>query len=292
PWLAALAAQQLDPLAVDPQLLRARAPGGGQTGPRLEPPDAGRGLAGQIVGAPAGVRLEIEKALVLTLQGGKQRQQRHMLVNVRKVAGVVLVTVFQAEDLREQQVTKRPRAAPWAAGSSPVRGLAAQSAAGDFAPMNDSGKQRQQRHMLVNVRKVAGVMLVTVFQAEGLREQQVTKRPRAAPWAAGSSPARGLAAQSAAGDFAPMNNSGKQRQQRHMLVDIRKVAGVVLVTVFQAEDLREQQVTKRPRAAPWAAGSSPVRGLAAQSAAGDFAPMNNSGKQRQQRHMLVDIRKV
>src|SRR6185312_8524564 len=163
PWLAALAAQQLDPLAVDPQLLRARAPGGGQTGPRLEPPDAGRGLAGQIVGAPAGVRLEIEKALVFTLQGGKQRQQRHMLVDVRKVAGVVLVTVFQAEDLREQQVTKRPRAAPWAAGSSPARGLAAQSAAGDFAPMNDSGKQRQQRHMLVDVRKVAGVVLVPVF---------------------------------------------------------------------------------------------------------------------------------
>src|SRR6185437_4857278 len=106
---------------------------------QLQPPDAVRGFggcSGQLIGAAAGVRLQIKKALVLAFQSGKQRQQRHVLVNIREVAGMVLVAVFQAGDLRQQQVTERPRAAPWAAGSNPVRQLAAQSAAGDFAPID------------------------------------------------------------------------------------------------------------------------------------------------------------
>ncbi len=101
--LSALAAQLRDQLQIVADFLGRRSRGGVGQAPRLEPPDAGGGLAGgsgQVVGSAAGVRLEIEKALVLALQGAKQRQQRHVLMHVREIAGVMLVAVFQIRLIR------------------------------------------------------------------------------------------------------------------------------------------------------------------------------------------------
>ncbi len=50
----------------------------------------------QVVESAAGVRLEIEKALVLALQRGDQRQQRDVLVHVGEIAGMKTVAVFHA----------------------------------------------------------------------------------------------------------------------------------------------------------------------------------------------------
>ena len=79
------------------------------------------GRGGEVVGTAAGVGFQVEEALVLLLQRRQQREQRHVLVHVREVAGVEAVAVFH--DPRAPAARRRVRLlqAPRAAVASPRR---------------------------------------------------------------------------------------------------------------------------------------------------------------------------
>src|ERR1700740_882554 len=86
---------ECDAALPDPRVVLAPLRGG--VGPCREASDAGgsfrRGTR-EIVTAAAGMGVEVEETLVLSLQGREQREERHVLVHVGEVAGVEAMSVL------------------------------------------------------------------------------------------------------------------------------------------------------------------------------------------------------